>query len=63
MFMVVTFPWPVPWANIEPDAPGRKARRAHASTHAAATARNLNQAGQDELASEAEQRVLTARKA
>ena len=65
MFMIVTFPWPVPSANIEPEAPGGKARRAHASTHIAATARNLNQAAQDEFASEAEQRrrVLTARKA
>jgi len=65
MFMIVTFPWPVPSANIEPDAPGRMAKRAHASTHTAATARNLNPAGRDELASEAKQRrrILTARKA
>ena len=41
MFMIVTFPWPVPSANIEPDAPGRKVKRAHATTHTAATERNL----------------------
>ena len=41
MFMIVTFPWPVPSANIEPDAPGSKLKLAHATTHAAATERNL----------------------
>ena len=40
MFMIVTFPWPVPSANIEPDAQDRKVKRAHAATHTAATARN-----------------------
>jgi hypothetical protein len=63
MFAIVTFPWPVASANVQLDGPGRKARRAQASTHAA-TARNLNPAGQDGLADEPEQRrsIRSARK-
>jgi hypothetical protein len=63
MFAIVTFPWPVPSANIEPGAPSRKARRAHAATPTAAGARSLNPAGRDELASEPQRRILSARKA
>ncbi len=64
MFMIVTFPWPVASAHVQLDGLGRQAKPAHATAHTAATARNLNPAGQDELASEPEQRrgVLTARK-
>ncbi len=65
MFMIVTFPWPVAPAHVQLDGLGRHARRAHATAHTAATARNLNPAGQDELASEPEgrRRILTAGKA
>jgi hypothetical protein len=65
MFAIVTFPWPVPSANIDPGAPGRKARRAPATTRTAATARDLSPAGQDGLAGGPEPRrgILTARQA
>jgi hypothetical protein len=64
MFTIVTFPWPIASAHVQLDGLGRQAKRAHATTHTAATARNLNPAGQDELASEPEERrsILTARK-
>ena len=63
--MFMSFPWPVPSANVQLDGLGRKASRAHATTHTAAKAPNLNPADQDELASEPEPRrgILTARKA
>jgi hypothetical protein len=63
MFTIVTFPWPIASAHVQLDGLGRQAKRAHATTHTA-TVRNLNPAGQDELASEPEERrnILTARK-
>ncbi len=64
MFMIVTFPWPVASAHVQLDGLGRQAIRAHATAHTATAARNLNPAGQDELASEPEERrgILTAGK-
>jgi hypothetical protein len=64
MFTIVTFPWPIASAHVQLDGLGRQAKRVHATTHTAATACNLNPAGQDELASEPEERrsILTARK-
>jgi hypothetical protein len=63
MFAIITFPWPVPSANIPLAAPGRKARRARATTRTAAEARDLNPAGQDELAGEPRRGILSARQA
>jgi hypothetical protein len=56
---------PVASAHVQLDGPGRQARQAHATMRTAATALNLNPPGQDELASETDQRrrILTARKA
>ena len=64
MFTIVTFPWPIASAHVQLDGLGRQGKRARATTHTAATARNLNPAGQDELVSEPEERrsILTARK-
>jgi hypothetical protein len=63
MFGIVAFPWPVASANVQLDGLGRRARRAHATAHTVAEARNLNPADQDELASEPEprHRILSAR--
>jgi hypothetical protein len=66
MFTIVTFPWPVASAHVPLDGLGRQAKRARATRRTATTARNLNPAGQDELASEPEEelhRILTAREA
>jgi hypothetical protein len=63
MFAIVTFPWPVPSANVQLDGPGRRARRAPATARTAATARDLSPAGRDGLAGESRRAILTARKA
>ena len=64
MFRIDTVPWPPASAHVPLDGLGRQAKRPHATTDPAATARNLDPADQDELASEPGERhrILTARR-